>query len=128
MRRKHAEGKTDGVLQKRGLCVSSCGCKQAAKSRGFYTGNRGLTEELLALLQGANSKAPVLITSSIQATLDNDYGKSKREAEALLFTHAQQNASPVYVYRLPGVFGKWYRPFYNNVVATLRTTPRATCL
>ncbi len=101
-----------------GFVFHLAGVNRPQNPEDFYTGNRGLTEELLALLQGANSKAPVLITSSIQATLDNDYGKSKREAEALLFTHAQQNASPVYVYRLPGVFGKWCRPFYNNVVAT----------
>ena len=51
----------------------------------FYEGNRGFTEHLLALLAAAGNKAPVLVTSSIQAELDNDYGKSKREAEELIF-------------------------------------------
>ena len=84
----------------------------------FYSGNRGLTEELLHLLEQSGNKAPVLITSSIQAELDNDYGKSKREAEELLFAHERTCGAPVLVYRLPGVFGKWCRPAYNSVVAT----------
>lgn len=84
----------------------------------FYTGNRGLTEELLHLLAQAGNRAPVLITSSIQAELDNDYGKSKREAEELLFAHERATGAPALVYRLPGVFGKWCRPSYNSVVAT----------
>lgn len=84
----------------------------------FYAGNRGFTEQLLALLEQAGSKAPVLVTSSIQAQLDNDYGKSKREAEALVFAHERKTGAPALVYRLPGVFGKWCRPSYNSVVAT----------
>lgn len=84
----------------------------------FYAGNRGFTEHLLLLLEEAGSKAPVLVTSSIQAELENDYGKSKREAEALVFGHEQKTGAPALVYRLPGVFGKWCRPSYNSVVAT----------
>lgn len=84
----------------------------------FYAGNRGFTEQLLILLEEAGNKAPVLVTSSIQAELDNDYGKSKREAEALVFEHEQKTGAPALVYRLPGVFGKWCRPSYNSVVAT----------
>lgn len=84
----------------------------------FYSGNRGLTEELLHLLAQAGNQAPVLITSSIQAELDNDYGKSKREAEELLFAHERATGAPALVYRLPGVFGKWCRPSYNSVVST----------
>ncbi len=84
----------------------------------FYEGNRGFTEHLLALLAAAGNKAPVLVTSSIQAELDNDYGKSKREAEELIFAHERATGAPALVYRLPGVFGKWCRPSYNSVVAT----------
>ena len=84
----------------------------------FYEGNRGLTEHLLALLAAAGNKAPVLVTSSIQAELDNDYGKSKREAEELIFAHERATGAPALVYRLPGVFGKWCRPNYNSAVAT----------
>ena len=79
----------------------------------FYSGNRGLTEELLHLLAQAGSKAPVLVTSSIQAELDNDYGRSKREAEELVFAHERATGAPALVYRMPGLFGKWCRPAYN---------------
>ena len=84
----------------------------------FYAGNRGFTEELLHLLAEAGNRAPIAVTSSIQAALDNDYGKSKREAEQLLFAHERETGAPALVYRLPGVFGKWCRPSYNSVVAT----------
>ncbi len=84
----------------------------------FYAGNRGFTEEVLHLLRQAGSKAPVLVTSSIQAELDNDYGRSKREAEQLVFDHEAATGAPALVFRLPGVFGKWCRPGYNSVVAT----------
>ncbi len=84
----------------------------------FYTGNRDLTSKLLDILEKNNSKAPVLLTSSIQAQLDNDYGKSKREAENIMHNYSQKTGTHVYVYRLPGVFGKWCRPSYNSVVAT----------
>ena len=84
----------------------------------FYAGNAGLTETLLSLLDKAGNKAPVLVTSSTQAALDNDYGKSKAQAEQAIFAHGKATGAPVYVFRLPGVFGKWCRPNYNSVVAT----------
>ena len=84
----------------------------------FYAGNAGLTETLLNLLDKAGNKAPVLVTSSTQAALDNDYGKSKAQAEQAIFAHGKATGAPVYVFRLPGVFGKWCRPNYNSVVAT----------
>ena len=84
----------------------------------FYSGNAGLTEVLLAELEKAANKAPVLVTSSVQAALDNDYGKSKKQAEDTIFAHGGKMGSPVYVFRMEGVFGKWCRPNYNSVVAT----------
>ena len=84
----------------------------------FYTGNAGLTDTLLAWLEQANNPAPVLVTSSTQAELDNDYGKSKRQAEDAIFEHGERTGAQVYVFRMPGVFGKWCRPNYNSVVAT----------
>lgn len=84
----------------------------------FYSGNAGLTDTLLDFLRKANNNAPVLVTSSTQAELDNDYGKSKAQAEEAIFAHHQATGAPVYVFRLPGVFGKWCRPNYNSVVAT----------
>ena len=84
----------------------------------FYAGNSGLTDVLLDLLAKAETPAPVLVTSSTQAALDNDYGKSKAMAEAAVYAYGEKTGAPVYVFRLPGVFGKWCRPNYNSVVAT----------
>lgn len=84
----------------------------------FYTGNAGLTDTMLSLLEEAGSQAPVLVTSSIQAALDNDYGKSKLQSEQAIFAHGQRTGAPVFVFRMEGVFGKWCRPNYNSVVAT----------
>ena len=81
----------------------------------FDKGNRGLTEALVGLM--VNKPIPLLMTSSIQAALDNPYGASKKAAEASVLKLARRGA-PVYIYRLPNVFGKWCRPNYNSVVAT----------
>ncbi|HEY0965726.1 MAG TPA: NAD-dependent epimerase/dehydratase family protein, partial [Candidatus Saccharimonadales bacterium] len=84
----------------------------------FATGNTDLTKHIINVLKSASKKTPLLITSSTQAELDNPYGKSKLAAEQAVFGWHQTSASPTYVYRLPGIFGKWCRPNYNSVVAT----------
>jgi UDP-2-acetamido-2,6-beta-L-arabino-hexul-4-ose reductase len=84
----------------------------------FKEGNFGFTSELIKSLQQNHNTYPVLITSSTQATLDNPYGRSKKEAEDLLFVYGKETENKVLVYRLPNVFGKWCRPNYNSVVAT----------
>lgn len=84
----------------------------------FTTGNTDLTKHIVDTLQSASKQTPLLITSSTQAELDNPYGKSKLAAEQAEFEWHEESKSPVYVYRLPGVFGKWCRPNYNSVVAT----------
>ncbi len=84
----------------------------------FDTGNRELTEVITTELQKINKQTPIFLSSSIQAKLDNPYGTSKKAAEELLFSLSKNNDNPVYVYRLPNVFGKWCRPNYNSVVAT----------
>lgn len=82
----------------------------------FYQGNRDLTSNIINLLQARKLHIPFLYTSSIQATKDNDYGKSKKEAEDIINQYGQN--APVYLYRLHNVFGKWCMPNYNSVVAT----------
>ncbi len=84
----------------------------------FYSGNSGFTEKLLETLKATNSRAPIAVTSSIQASLDNDYGKSKAMAEKAIYDYGRVTGVTVNVYRLVGVFGKWCRPNYNSVVAT----------
>lgn len=84
----------------------------------FAEGNTGLTERLCELIRASGRSIPVLYTSSIQAEADNPYGVSKLAAEEALVALERDTRSPVYVYRLPNVFGKWSRPNYNSAVAT----------
>ena len=92
------------------------GENRPANPKDFYLGNVGLTETLIKACREQNRKIPILFTSSTQATLNNDYGVSKREAEDLLHEYAKTAA--VYIYRLNNVFGKWCKPNYNSVIAT----------
>lgn len=94
------------------------GVNRPKDSSEFYEGNTDLTSYLLSLLEENENKAPVLLTSSLQAGNGSDYALSKEQAENAVFLHADKNQSPVFVYRLPGVFGKWSKPNYNTVVAT----------
>ena len=84
----------------------------------YMDGNFGFTNQLLELLKKHKNKAPILITSSIQAEKDNAYGVSKKAAEELLFDYHRTTGVKTYIYRLPNVFGKWSKPNYNTVVAT----------
>ncbi len=84
----------------------------------FLKGNLGFTTTLLELLKKHNNKSPVMISSSIQAELDNPYGKSKKAGEDALLEYGKANGVKVLVYRFPNVFGKWARPNYNSAVAT----------
>lgn len=84
----------------------------------FMEGNFGFTSLLLDSLKKNGNKAPILITSSIQAALDNPYGRSKKAGEDLMFAYGKAEGVKTLVYRLPNVFGKWCRPNYNSAVAT----------
>jgi UDP-2-acetamido-2,6-beta-L-arabino-hexul-4-ose reductase len=94
------------------------GVNRTQNTDEFMQGNFSFTSTLLNCLKKYKNKAPVLNTSSIQAELNNPYGKSKREAENLLLSYKEETDSKVLIYRLPNVFGKWCRPNYNSVVAT----------
>lgn len=84
----------------------------------FTAGNVGLTSQLCDLIRASGRHIPVLYTSSIQAEADNPYGVSKLSAENALTALEKDTGSPIYLYRLPNVFGKWSRPNYNSAVAT----------
>lgn len=94
------------------------GVNRPKDEKEFMEGNFGFTSELLECLKKHNNKAPILITSSIQAERDNPYGNSKRAGEELLFNYSRETGAKALVYRLPNLFGKWSRPNYNTVVAT----------
>ncbi len=84
----------------------------------FAKGNAAFTLELCRLLADGGKAPPLAVASSIQATLDNPYGRSKRAAEEYSRSYALETGAGVAVYRLPNVFGKWCRPDYNSAVAT----------
>ncbi|WP_347862238.1 NAD-dependent epimerase/dehydratase family protein [Salimicrobium sp. PL1-032A] len=84
----------------------------------FYEGNAGFTNRLINLLHECGNYIPVMYASTIQAEFDNDYGRSKRQAEEILQKYNYETEAAIYIYRFPNVFGKWCRPNYNSVVAT----------
>lgn len=94
------------------------GVNRPKDEQEFVAGNTDLTRQLCGYLAAAGRRAPFVMSSSIQAELDNAYGRSKKAAEDVVFEYHTRTAAPVYVYRFPNVFGKWSRPNYNTVVAT----------
>ena len=99
------------------------GVNRPKANEEFMKGNFGFAGELLECLKKANNKCPVMLASSIQATLigrygESDYGKSKLMGENLFFDYAKQTGAEVLVYRFVNLFVKWCKPNYNSVVAT----------
>lgn len=94
------------------------GANRPREESEFFEVNVGLTERIVDLAGSAASPPVMVFSSSIQAELDNPYGRSKRDAEEALSRYARRSGRPVLIYRLPNVFGKWSRPDYNSVVAT----------
>ena len=84
----------------------------------FEKGNAGFTQMLVDLLEQANRVPHIIVSSSIQAELDNPYGQSKRHGEQILENWAKKTGGKVSIFRLTNLFGKWCRPNYNSVVAT----------
>ena len=108
----------DEYAQKCDFILHLAGVNRPENPEDFIKGNFGFTSDLLGLLKKYSNKAPILVTSSTQASLENPYGKSKKAGEELIFSYGVEQDVAVYVYRLPNVFGKWCRPNYNSAVAT----------
>ena len=99
------------------------GVNRPKEQSEFMQGNFGFASTLLATLKKHGNNCPVMLSSSIQATLigrygESDYGKSKLAGEELFFAYAEETGAQVLVYRFPNLFGKWCRPNYNSAVAT----------
>ena len=98
------------------------GVNRPRNQEEFMQGNFGFASTLLDTLKARGNTCPVMLASSIQATLigryDSEYGRSKRAGEELFFAYAEQTGAKVLVYRFPNLFGKWCRPNYNSAVAT----------
>lgn len=103
--------------------VHLAGVNRPKDPEEFAAGNRDFACTLLEMLRKSDNRCPVLLSSSIQASLTGRfagslYGQSKKAAEELLFAHARETGAQALVYRLPNLFGKWCRPNYNSAVAT----------
>jgi len=113
----------DIFCSKADFVFNLAGVNRPKDNSEFMAGNFGFASTLLETLKKHNNKAPVMISSSIQATLigrygESDYGKSKLAGEELFFEYGNENNVKVLVYRFPNLFGKWCRPNYNSAVAT----------
>ncbi len=99
------------------------GVNRPKDPKEFKEGNFGFASTLLDTLKKHNNNCPVMLSSSLQATLagrfgTSEYGLSKRDGEELFFRYAQETGTTVYVYRFPNLVGKWVRPNYNSAVGT----------
>ena len=113
----------DEYCRKADFVFNLAGVNRPRNPEEFMQGNFGFASTLLDTLKRHGNTCPVMLASSIQATLvgryaEGDYGKSKKAGEELFFDYARQTAANVLVYRFPNLFGKWCRPNYNSAVAT----------
>lgn len=108
----------EAMLLEADFIVHLAGSNRPVNPEEFYSVNQDLTANMLKILVANGKKTPVILSSSIQAALDNDYGKSKLAGEQVLIDYAQETGAEVMIYRYPNLFGKWSQPNYNTVVAT----------
>lgn len=113
----------DEYCAKADFVFNLAGVNRPKEQSEFMQGNFGFASTLLDALKKHGNTCPVMLSSSIQATLigrygQSDYGKSKLAGEELFFAYAKETGAPVLVYRFPNLFGKWCRPNYNSAVAT----------
>lgn len=116
--RETSDRELSELVQQADFIFHIAGVNRPETEKEFSLGNTALTESIIATLREHDLRTPLLLTSSTQAELDNPYGRSKASAEQAVIEWHEQTHAPVFIYRLPGVFGKWSRPNYNSVVAT----------
>ncbi len=112
----------DTFCEKADFVFNIAGVNRPQNPAEFMEGNFGFASTLIETLKKHKNTCPVVLSSSIQATLigryDSDYGRSKKAGEELFFDYAEETGAKVLVYRFPNLFGKWCRPNYNSAVAT----------
>ena len=112
----------DEYCAKADFVFNLAGVNRPQNPEEFMQGNFGFASTLLDTLKKHGNTCPVVLSSSIQATLigryDSDYGRSKKAGEELFFDYGNETGAKVLVYRFPNLFGKWCRPNYNSAVAT----------
>lgn len=116
------EEELDAYCQKADFVFNLAGVNRPENDEEFMKGNFGFASTLLMRLKQHGNHCPVMLSSSIQATLigryNSEYGRSKKAGEELFFDYARETGAKVLVYRFPNLFGKWCRPNYNSAVAT----------
>lgn len=108
----------DGYCAECGFVYNLAGVNRPEHVEEFMEGNFGFATTLTEKLRRAGNTCPVMNASSIQAALENPYGKSKKAGEDMMFAYGKETGADIYIYRFPNVFGKWCRPNYNSAVAT----------
>ena len=112
----------DNYCQKADFVFNLAGINRPQNNDEFMQGNCEFASTLLDTLKKYENKAPIMLSSSIQATCvgryDSDYGRSKKAGEELVFNYAKENEIKALIYRFPNLFGKWCKPNYNSAVAT----------
>ena len=108
----------DSYCKECDFVVHLAGVNRPETEAEFMEGNFGFASVLLETLKKHNNNCPILVSSSIQAELDNPYGRSKKAGEDLMFDYGKETGAKILIYRFPNVFGKWCRPNYNSAVAT----------
>lgn len=113
----------DGYCKEADFVFNLAGVNRPKDQSEFMEGNFGFASTLLDILKKYRNNCPVMLSSSIQATLigrygESDYGKSKLAGEELFFNYSKETGAKVLIYRFPNLFGKWCRPNYNSAVAT----------
>lgn len=112
------KGALNKALAEADLIYHLAGVNRPQKIEEFKEGNFDLTRQVCDELLRIGRSPAIVLSSSTQALLDNPYGNSKRQAEEAVLEYAKESGASVFIFRLPGVFGKWCRPHYNSVVAT----------
>lgn len=108
----------DEYCRRADFVFNLAGVNRHINTEEFMKGNFGFASHLLDTLKKYSNTCPVMISSSVQASLGNPYGDSKRAGERLMFDYSKETGAKVLIYRFPNLFGKWCRPNYNSVVAT----------
>lgn len=116
--RKNTISELSGLLSKTDFVLHLAGVNRSEDTNEFINSNEILTQELCNLITKNKRKIPILFSSSTQTDLNSFYGLSKKNAEQSLINFSDKFKNPVYIFKLPNIFGKWCKPNYNSVVST----------
>lgn len=121
--RKGTDAELDRYCAETDFVFNLAGVNRPETQEEFMQGNFGFASKLLDTLKKYNNRCPIMLSSSIQATLqgrfgDSEYGRSKKAGEDLFFEYSKETEAKVLIYRFPNLFGKWCRPNYNSAIAT----------